>query len=337
MSELAQTGDSDYLDSPEDLRDRVEFLFYFGPHHSELDAKKFESYLAEADIYMPELNSQSDEIQRLFSKLGRGDRKAYERLYGLYASPFMRYLIGSIIARPNNRKLDVAFVDVPGTPYWADNMDQLELLLTQHRIMPTVNETLLTYSENCRKAAEIQSKRDEVIAQNISDYISHKLESEGMPPDRVLKIFASFGSFHVQILEKLQSKGIPAQMIPESSQLIDFRDDVIRLHEKGIEPPEELLQRALLSSAINSLVISDDSAKQTVVLREIAESLPAEKLDKFCQGLVDAIQSTGESSNEKLKRAIGAIMEHATGRSRLVPSEVEEYISNLSANGKNTV
>lgn len=325
MSELNSSESGDFLKSHEDLRDKLEVVFYLGPHGTESDAKKIQGYLASADVYMPEINAWSEETGRLFSRLGKGDMGAYEELYTLYPSPFTRSVLGSIVTRPN-RKLEVAMMDVPGTQYWSISAYQLQSLLTRHEILPTVDTTISEFGDNCRKIGEIQSNRDTAVARNIFDYLVKRLESGNLPTNRPLKVFSSFGTFHRQIIEELRGSGIPVEMAPESTLEDDLRDDIVRIYQKGDEPSKKLLQRAFLAAALTEWIISDDTDKQTRALRKIGESLPEEMLDELCEGIVEVFQPLRDHDKEKRDAAISAILAPVTGYSHLGPNEVNSYL-----------
>nr|AIA16478.1 Unknown Function [uncultured bacterium] len=325
MSEAPGTGSGNFVIGHEAINDRVELLFYFGPHRAPADARNFESYLADADVYMPELHAEHGATIHLFQQVAKGNMKAYNDLYSGYKhNPFTQVVLGNMVAR--RKKLELFVADVPGTPYWRDKKAELQHALDIQRVAATVDRSMELFAADCQIIAKLQDERDVYIADNITKYLNQRVESDNLPPDRPLKVIASLGSFHTKVIDLLAERGIQAQIIPESKIATELRDDIVKLYQEGKEPDRELLMRAFLGGLCIGHLKSEDSSKRLLAMRKVGERLPADQLEALCESWCEAYEKPEEEFVARFEEVVAKILSLTTGQQQLDDTNIDAFL-----------
>jgi hypothetical protein len=107
-----------------ELVDQLDLDIYFSAHRTEADLgqpQEFRDVLKSSDIFLPEISDWDEYYLRIFSKVAKGDYKAYERVkrdLQVAGNPVTNRFDRAMFAALYDTKVDIACVDTPEShPY----------------------------------------------------------------------------------------------------------------------------------------------------------------------------------------------------------------------------
>jgi hypothetical protein len=307
---------------------KAELLFHFGGHKLESDAIPFRPFLDQTDVYAPENACGTDDDTKHLSQLAKGDYKTYQRLRETTDVPFFLAIYDFLMTQRPGRKLEVINLDVPNTAYWRDAVKLIVRYTQTVPIRETVDASFDQFASNFRELARIQEERDDIIAQNIIDYLLNRDSEGNWPADRPLKILFSFGANHRHILEKLQTAGLSVLTTPDSlidSDELPYTEGLIATYQKGEQPSKELLAKAYITMALSIAAnIQLESVNEAFkVWRTIVDKIEPPDLEIACAHILQVTHQDGSSG---LGPAVGDLLKVTTGFRSIDRNEVKKLL-----------
>lgn len=232
--------------------------------------------------------------------MGRGDHKSYEKLKQVIPGEFGHALMKSIYMRKSHSRLDVEILDVPGSREWRERIGKVREFGTYMAVMPTLDLSLERIAATQQLVADVQGARDEVIANNIYNYLISRIKDNNIPQNRALRILVTLGYTHSGVMEKLTSKGVPAIMSPNSAvneSTEYYTDTVMKTFQRGEEPSKELLMQAMVGGLVAEHVSSKDTVGRIRAIRLITSLFSEQELGEICQQVTAVYHDVAAARN----------------------------------------
>ncbi len=280
---MSEHSSGDYLTSPEFDRQQVVFNIWQGPHILPKDFEGIEDEIRRGghDIYIPEVSDRTDEIERIYRRLAKGDYQAYSKyLAKLPVGDSLRFQLAAMY----NTNINLFFADYTEKQLARD--EDYKIMDSKHSLseFPSIEE-LLDYTRSVGEAsARYYQRRDRNMAENINSGLPQYVR--GHPKLRKkaeIRILMSIGDHHILLPGILEEQGYRVNLIREAEVYMPVEEVHLRI-QQGQEVDRPLLLAAVASSILLPALSHEHSDKLRQVIREIAINLPEAAVEDLFEG-----------------------------------------------------
>ncbi len=234
---------------------------HFSSHTTDIDATGIDLLLAQATTYIPEYPNAIEATKKQLQRISQGNYKELQAHKGF--EPFYETVASMLYKRPAKPKLAVELVDVPFNSIWNERMLALRKAYKEFAIDPQgLEPTLERYHERIKTIADVQAKREEVIAANIAKTVPRILDT-----NESAGVLMTVGSLHSTLVEKAKSQGVEAHSTRAIETIpLNMQDSLTQSLMRG----EEIDAANLVTAMLQGLVYNATSGMRSSDLRTVA-------------------------------------------------------------------